>query len=146
MLSWTVKDEGRANQASTSGKSTLIDALFHLVKLPKGQAFLDGIDICSLTKGDITSVMSGVSQTSCFDSSRTLLRNLDPSQSSSRSQVETLIHQVLNREVATQIISSLDTQWSDCILSASSQRQLAIIRCLLRANAHVYVLDEPTTR
>ncbi|GFP57675.1 ABC multidrug transporter B [Trichoderma asperellum] len=110
-----------------SGKTSLLQAFFKLIRCTGGILEVDGINIFSVSSDLVQSRLVGHSQSFVADSSAThLLSSLAPPQ------------------IAGDIMSRLDSRWNECNFSDGGQRIIGLARTLLRDSA-VYVMDEPTS-
>lgn len=129
---------------SGSGKSTLLLAIFAMLETCKGDIYIDGQAISSMSAVTLRNSLTIVPQNALILTA-TVRVNLDPGEEMADSQLWQALETCKLLQVVQNFPKGLDTMLANDINLSSGQRQLfSLARALLR-NRKVLVLDEATS-
>jgi subfamily B ATP-binding cassette protein MsbA len=131
-----------------SGKSTLVQTLMRFYDVPENTILLNGKDIRSFTKESLREHIAYVSQeTYLFDD--TLRENVLYGQSESLGddQIYSALKKVKLYDFVNNLPDGLDTIVGEkgIKLSGGEKQRLSIVKAILRKNADLLIMDEPTS-
>lgn len=130
---------------SGSGKSTLIKAILGAIELTKGDIYINGINVNSISRVQIYSWFSIVTQSPmCLNS--TIRKNVDITGSYSEQQIWDALELAEIKKDVEQMPLGLDTMIGEDgqNISGGQRQRLAIARALI-INAEVVIFDEATS-
>ena len=127
-----------------AGKSSILQALFRLVELEKGQILIDDVDIKSIGLHTLRKSIAFIPQ-SPFLLQGTIRENIDPFNEANDAKIIEVLKEVNLYDYAFSMSNQLDTVVAESNnLFSAGQKQLI---CLARAIIHktkILVLDEAT--
>lgn len=132
--------------ANGSGKSTILKLLTRLIQAEQGEIFIDGINVMSLSRGQLSRRIAYVTQQPfifhCSIKENLLLGN----RKATKDELAEIIHRVGLHEYVAELPNGLDTPLtlSGTNLSGGQLQRLAIARALLK-KSEILLLDEPTS-
>ncbi|KAL9477688.1 hypothetical protein ACSS6W_007529 [Trichoderma asperelloides] len=96
-----------------SGKTSLLQAFFKLIRCTGGILEVDGINIFSVSSDLVQSRLVGHSQSFVADSSATVRKNLDTEARSADPDIQHLLSSLAPPQIAGDIMSRLDSRWNE---------------------------------
>ncbi len=125
--------------ARTSGKTSLVCALFRMLDLSSGSIIIDGIDIVTTPRHLIRERLISVPQTAFFIPG-TVRFNLDPARSRSDERIVASLQQSHIWDLVSEK-GGLDVELQQENFSSGQLQLISLARALLRSSA-VLILDE----
>lgn len=122
----------------------MLQSFFGLIRQTGGTLEVDGVDISSVSNNALQSHLVGHSQIFVANSSATVRQNLDIGGRVADSHIQSVLSSLAAQHMADDIMSKLDSKWSECNFSDGWQRVIGLARTLLR-DSSIYVMDEPTS-
>ncbi|EGX94126.1 ABC multidrug transporter, putative [Cordyceps militaris CM01] len=127
-----------------SGKTSLLQSFFGLIRRTSGCVQVDGLDLAVIEGDAMRSRFVGHPQNFIPNAGGTVRQNLDLNDTLPVSRIEEVLTRLAPPHMATEIMAKLDSPWNECNFSKGWQQMIGICRTLLR-QSNIYVLDEPTS-
>ncbi|ATY61267.1 ABC multidrug [Cordyceps militaris] len=127
-----------------SGKTSLLQSFFGLIRSTSGCVQVDGLDLAVIEGDAMRSRFVGHPQNFIPNAGGTVRQNLDLNDTLPVSRIEEVLTRLAPPHMATEIMAKLDSPWNECNFSKGWQQMIGICRTLLR-QSNIYVLDEPTS-
>ncbi|KAM0745506.1 hypothetical protein ACQRIT_000890 [Beauveria bassiana] len=127
-----------------SGKTSLLQTFFRLIRSSSGCVQVDGLDLAAIEGESVQSRFVGHPQNFIPNADGTVRQNLDLVGTLPVSRIQEVLTRLAPPHMAAEIMAKLDSQWNECNFSQGWQQTIGICRTLLR-QSNIYVLDEPTS-
>ncbi|KAM3535756.1 hypothetical protein MY4038_001032 [Beauveria bassiana] len=127
-----------------SGKTSLLQTFFGLIRSSSGCVQVDGLDLDAIEGESVQSRFVGHPQNFIPNAGGTVRQNLDLVGILPVSRIQEVLTRLAPPHMAAEIMAKLDSQWNECNFSQGWQQTIGICRTLVR-QSNIYVLDEPTS-